>query len=169
MASILNVDQIGHSSSGNTALTVDSSGNVSASGRILTPARPAFRVHGSTAVWVNFVSNTKVSSLTTVDYNIGNHYSTTDYEFTAPVDGLYHFSGYFYVNNTSTISDFFISVDDASLTGHLYFAGQDASASDMTVTFAQTLQLTTNQTVSIKGNSGQFLENYSSFSGYLVG
>jgi len=167
--STLNVDQIGHSTSSTTALTIDSSGNVSASGRIVTPARPAFRVYGTSSSWVSFASNTKVSSLTTVDYNIGNHYSTTDYEFTAPVDGLYHFSGHFYVNNTATISDYFISVDDASLTGHLYFAGQDVSQSDMTVTFAETLQLTANQTVSIKGNTGQFLPIYCSFGGYLVG
>ncbi|OUW38721.1 MAG: hypothetical protein CBD35_03925 [Verrucomicrobia bacterium TMED175] len=158
----INVNTIANVS-GTSAITVDSSG------RILTPARPAFRVHGTQSVWANLVSNTKVSLLTTVDYNIGNHYSTTDYEFTAPVAGLYHFSGRFYVNNTATMSDYFISIDDASLTANLYFASQDSDQSDSSVTFAETLQLTANQTVSIKGNSGQYYPVYSSFSGYLIG
>tara|TARA_E500000081_G_scaffold117823_1_gene121493 strand:- start:5321 stop:5830 length:510 start_codon:yes stop_codon:yes gene_type:complete len=169
MASILNVDQIGHSTSGNTALTVDSSGNVSASGRVTTPARPAFRVTGVLNGWADLVSNTKVSLLTTVDYNIGSHYSTTNYEFIAPCDGLFHFSGRFYVNNTATISDYFISIDDSSLDGTLYFASQDNDQSDSSVTFAETFQLTANQTVSIKGNAGQYYPLYSSFSGFLVG
>ena len=159
----LGVGTIKEATGTTTAMTIDSTG------RILTPARPAFRVYGTSSSWTNFVSNTKVSSLTTVDYNIGSNYSTTDYEFTAPVAGLYHFSGRFYVNNTATISDYFISVDDGSLVGHLYFASQDNDQSDSSVTFAETLQLTANQTVSIKGNSGQFLPIYCSFSGYLIG
>ena len=169
MASILNVDQIGHSTSGTTALTIDSSGNVSASGRIVTPARPAFRVYGTSNAWATISSNVKLNLLTTVDYNIGSHYSTTDHEFTAPVDGLYHFSGRLYVNNAATISDFYISVDDAGFTANLYFASQDIDAADSSVTFAETLQLTANQTVSIKGNSGQYYPIYCSFNGYLVG
>lgn len=146
-----------------TAMTIDSGG------RILTPTRPAFRVYGTSSSWTNLVSNTKVSLLTTVDYNIGNHYSTTDYEFTTPCDGLFHFSGRLYVNNTATMSDFFLSVDDAAFTANLYFASQDNDQSDSSVTFAETLQLTAGKTVSIKGNAGQYLPIYSSFSGYLVG
>ena len=111
-----------------TAMTIDSTG------RILTPARPAFRVTGVLNGWTNFVSNTKVNLLTTVDYNIGNHYDTSTYEFIAPVAGLYHFSGRFYVNNTATISSYFISIDDASFTDTLYFASQDADQSDSSVT-----------------------------------
>ena len=158
----INVNTIANVS-GTTAITVDSSG------RVTTPARPAFRVTGVLNGWTSFSSNTKVNLLTTVDYNIGGHYSTTDYEFTAPVAGLYHFSGRFYVNNTATISSYFISIDDSSLTGTRYFASQDADQSDSSVTFAETFQLTANQTVSIKGNAGQYYPLYSSFSGFLVG
>jgi hypothetical protein len=136
---------------------------------ILTPARPAFRVTGLFNGWASFSSNVKVNNLTTVEYNIGSHYDTSSYEFTAPVAGLYHFSGRFYVNNTATISSYFISIDDSSLTGTRYFASQDADQSDSSVTFAETFLLTANQTVSIKGNSGQYYPLYSSFSGYLIG
>ena len=162
MASILNVDQI-NNAAGTSALTIDTSG------RVTTPARPAFRVYGTSAVWTAFSAAVKVNLLTTVDYNIGSHYNTTDYEFTAPVDGLYHFSGRFYVNNTATMSDFYLSVDDVGFVPNRYFAGGDADQSDMSVTFAETLQLNANQTVSIKGNTGQYYPNYSSFSGFLVG
>ncbi len=162
MASILNVDQI-NNAAGASAVVIDSSG------RVTMPARPAFRVYGTSAVWTTFSTNVKVNLLTTVDYNIGSHYSTTDHEFTAPCDGLFHFSGRLYVNNTATISDFYLSVADAGFVSNLYYASQDNDQSDSSVTFAETLQLTANQTVSIKGNSGQYYPKYSSFSGYLVG
>lgn len=163
MSSILKVSTLQDPTNSNTALSIDTSG------RVTTPARPAFRVYGTAAVWTTFSAAVKVNLLTTVDYNIGSHYNTTDHEFTAPCDGLFHFSGRFYVNNTATMSDFYISIDDAGFVPNRYFAGGDADQSDMSVTFAETLQLTANQTVSIKGNSGQYYPNYSSFSGYLVG
>tara|TARA_A200000113_G_scaffold223162_1_gene238168 strand:+ start:590 stop:1081 length:492 start_codon:yes stop_codon:yes gene_type:complete len=163
MTSILKVSEIQDPTNSNSALTIDTSG------RVTTPARPAFRVYGTAAVWTAFSAAVKVNVLTTVDYNIGNHYSTTDHEFTAPCDGLYHFSGRLYVNNTATLSDFYLSIDDAGFVANLYFASQDNDQSDSSVTFAETLQLTANQTVSIKGNSGQYYPRYSGFGGYLVG
>jgi len=163
MTSILKVSSIQDPTNSNTAMSIDTSG------RVTTPARPAFRVYGALTAWVSFSSNVKVDNLTTVDYNIGSHYSTSDHEFTVPIAGLYHFSGHIYVNNTATMSDFYLSVDDAAFTGHLYFASQDNDQSDSTVTFAETLQLTANQTVSIKGNSGQYYPAFSSFGGYLIG
>ena len=163
MTSTLKVSTLKDPTNSNTAISID------VSGRVTTPARPAFRVYGSSNAWTSFSSGVKVSLLTTVDYNIGSHYNTTDHEFTAPIAGLYHFSGRFYVNNTATMSEYYLSVDDAGLTGNLYFASQDNDQSDSSVTFAETLQLTANQTVSIKGNSGQYYPIYCSFSGYLVG
>jgi hypothetical protein len=163
MTSILKVSSIQDPTNSNTALSIDTSG------RVTTPARPAFRVYGTSAVWASLSAAVKINLLTTVDYNIGSHYSTTDHEFTAPCDGLFHFSGRLYVNNTATMSDFYLSVDDAGFVPNLYFASQDNDQSDSSVTFAVTLQLTANQTVSIKGNTGQYYPNLSSFSGFLVG
>ncbi len=163
MASILNVDQIGHSTSGTTALEIDSSG------RVTTPARPAFRVHGTSTTWTNFVSNTKLSLLTSVDYNIGNYYNTTDHEFVAPIDGLYHFFGRLYINNTTSTSDFFISIDDGSFDGSLYWHASESTSLDQSSTFSEVIQLTANQTVTIKGNFGAYFPAYSGFGGYLIG
>jgi len=162
MTSILKVNQI-QNTAGTTALEIDSSG------RILTPARPAFRVHGTSTTWTNFVSNTKLSLLTSVDYNIGNYYNTTNHEFVAPINGLYHFFGRLYVNNTTNFSDFFISIDDGSLDASLYWHSSEDATIDQSQTFSEVIQLTANQTVSIKGNSGAYFPNYSGFGGYLLG
>lgn len=161
MSKIL-VNEIGHTGD-TTALSIDSTG------RILTPARPAFRVHGTSTTWTNFVSNTKLSLLTSVDYNIGNYYNTTSHEFVAPINGLYHFFGRLYVNNTTNYSDFFISIDDGSLDTSLYWHSSEDAAIDQSQTFSEVIQLTANQTVAIKGNAGAYFPIYSGFGGYLVG
>ena len=143
--------------------------SIDSTGRILTPARPAFRVHGTSTTWTNFVSNTKLSLLTSVDYNIGNYYNTTNHEFVAPINGLYHFFGRLYVNNTTNYSDFFISIDDGSLDNSLYWHSSEDAAIDQSQTFSEVIQLTANQTVAIKGNFGAYFPNYSGFGGYLLG
>lgn len=90
MASIINVDQIGHSTSGNNALTIDSSGNVSASGSILTPARPAF-----SGTHVNSAGNTGLTGdiiMNTQDFDIGGNYNSSTGVYTVPVTGIYRYS-----------------------------------------------------------------------------
>ena len=80
-ATNLQVDNIKHSG-GTTAQTIDSTG------RILTPARPAFSVKRVTG------SGTALSghiTFDTVTFNIGSHYDGTN-KFKAPVAGIYSFS-----------------------------------------------------------------------------
>lgn len=89
MASTLNVDQIGHSTSGTTAITIDSTG------RILTPARPAFsgkHFHASTNSGV-----TGTVIMNTEDFDIGGNYDNSTGIYTVPVTGIYRysFSGFF--------------------------------------------------------------------------
>lgn len=75
MASILNVDQIGHSTSATTALTIDSSGNVSVSGKLSTPARPIFSVRGnggSTSLTAADANFDYITTWTTTDINVGS-------------------------------------------------------------------------------------------------
>lgn len=102
MASELGVQTIQHPN-GTDALTIDSSG------RILTPARPAFSVRLATA------TNTSQDFTTlgdcpfdTIDFNIGNcvAISSNVATFTAPVTGIYHFH-------------FTLSVDSAEGSGHV--------------------------------------------------
>lgn len=83
MTSILGTQSIQHPN-GTTAATID------ASGRILTPARPAFRVEKR-------ASNQSLSDSTSVKitfehevFDIGGNFASD--KFTAPIAGIYHFN-----------------------------------------------------------------------------
>ena len=67
----------------NNAMTIDSVG------RILTPARPAFRarIAGST----DHHGDTGTLVFETEDFDIGGNYNTSTGIFTAPIAGIYHF------------------------------------------------------------------------------
>ena len=85
MASILNVDQIGHSSSGTTALTIDSSG------RILTPTRPSFLLRlSATQNKTSMTTGWHKFDFTTTSFDVGNNVANS--VFTAPLSGLYQFN-----------------------------------------------------------------------------
>ena len=83
MASILKYNKAQHTN-GTDALTIDSVG------RILTPNRPAFGV--STSTTQNISTSWSKVTWSTVDWNVGNHWSTTNNNWTAPIDGIYHFN-----------------------------------------------------------------------------
>lgn len=82
MAGIINTDQIGHSTSGTAALTIDSSG------RILTPARPSFKVRRTDSASTGVTGQVNFNA---VDSNVGSHYDTSSYHFLVPITGLYSF------------------------------------------------------------------------------
>ena len=88
MASEIGVQKIQHTN-GTTAITIDSSGNVTAGGNIITPARPAFSVK---RVDTAATGSTGQVQFNTVDTNINSCWDTTNYRFEAPVNGVYHFS-----------------------------------------------------------------------------
>lgn len=84
MSKIL-VNTIGHTGD-TTAMTIDSSG------RILTPARPAFRAF-STGSWTIAHNTMTIFPANSAVFNIGGAYSTSTYKFTAPIAGVYYFYG----------------------------------------------------------------------------
>lgn len=83
MASILNVDQIGHSTSGTTALTIDSSGNVTTGGRI----------DAGTSVYAQGSHSTTETGTITFNTNQvtsgGCSFEDSNTAMQVPVDGLY--------------------------------------------------------------------------------
>lgn len=58
------------------------------SGSVTMPNRPAFRVTGTAST--DRTNTTLSSSMMSIDYNQGNHFSTTNGKFTAPIAGLYN-------------------------------------------------------------------------------
>jgi len=84
MSKIL-VNTIGHTGD-TTAMTIDSTG------RILTPARPAFRAVSSGS-WTIATSTQTIFPANSAEFNIGSGYDTGTYKFTAPVAGVYYFAG----------------------------------------------------------------------------
>ena len=97
MSSILKVSEIQDPTNGNTALSIDSSGNVDLSGRLTTPGRPFFYARPSTAL---DDSTTNPIPYGNAIKNIGGHYDASTSKFTCPVDGVYFFAGQVYKENT---------------------------------------------------------------------
>ena len=133
MTSILKVDNI-QNSSGTSAMSIDSSGNVTASGHIKSEL-PHFVVQairpsgGKQAV-------TGVIDFNNAEINSGNHYDITNNYFQAPVTGLYCFMLNGFACNSSgnptsgTITVGFETSSDASTwtTARKYYAYTNASA-----------------------------------------
>jgi len=87
MGSILNVDQIGHSTSGTTGLEIDSSGQV------LLSAIPFMKMEVNGSTTVTGASGGAITPFDNVLSSRGITLNTSTYMFQVPITGLYHFSG----------------------------------------------------------------------------
>lgn len=162
------------SANGTSALTIDSSG------RVLTPARPAFRaflssntgnVDYTSAAASDFVFNSE-------SYDIGGNYNTSNGKFTAPIAGIYHFNANMYgtgFGSGVTWASVYIFVNGVQTTRTINDPEGGAYAFPQ---ITDNLQLTAGQEVTIRlGVSGDSTVNVSgsgdgsitNFSGFLIG
>lgn len=81
--STLKVGTIQDHANSNTAMSIDSTG------RVLTPARPAFRARLAGSTQATGTQGTIVFE--TEDFDIGGNYNVSNGRFTAPIAGIYHF------------------------------------------------------------------------------
>jgi len=166
MSSILGVETLQHTD-GTTAATIDSSGNITASGNVITPARPAFQVGFTTSVWVQPSAATEIA-FDDVYFNIGSNYSTSTGRFTAPVDGVYYFGGKMYLMNGSATSSFYIKKNGVTDNRRIYIQSENTAA-DNTATISEMFDLTAGDYVSVSWAAGQYYTRHSTFNGYLIG
>jgi len=173
MASELGVQTIQHTN-GTDAMTIDSGG------RILTPARPAFRARNdpSTATSV-----TGIIVFNVEDFDIGGNYDTSNGRFTAPVAGIYYFCFDALVTNAtnnvaladgnSTRVSFFKNGSEFVGSQRAYYRTDGASQYN-TIYRTDLIQLAVNDYIQVNV-SGQYIYrdltgNYDPvFQGHLVG
>jgi len=166
----LNVPTIKDSSGTNTAMTIDSSG------RILTPARPAFKATRASASNQTTADAYVVYPWDTAPINIGGHYNTSTYAFTTPVAGLYQFSyilrlddaqgGSFAIANLSfdgsTASDDAYNVaHSTAMQGYYSFSGS--------ALFSLSAGVEVKNVVYVNGDTSWQAKGHGNFSGFLVG
>ena len=174
MASTLKVNTIQHTG-GTTGLTIDSTG------RILTPARPAFRAFlSSNTPNSNFTASPPSSDFVfdSESYDIGGNYNTSNGKFTAPISGLYHINAnmygsgfgsgvawasvYIFVNGTQVSR----TIEDPE--GGAYAFPQITDNLQLTAGQEVTIRLgvSGDTTVIVSGSSDGSITN---FSGFLIG
>jgi len=151
-----------------TRMTIDSSG------RVTTPNQPSFGAYQLTGNYTTGSGYHKMI-LDGVRWNEGSHYSTTNSKFTAPIDGVYHFSAH--VNRYSVNDDYYFSilfqVNNAIHTMGSRFHSRGAT--DLVASMSQTIKLTANDYVEVYSYSNDTSSGFSNgaiwntFSGFLIG
>ena len=169
MASILNVNKIRAAGSTTDGLTIDSSG------RVFTPARPAWSAYRTGGAAAQTTQNAYVTCpWNATSINDGN-FNTSTYAYTTPVAGLYHIN-------------YNMRIDDANsglyIIANIAFDGTSAANSEAYViesnegqyhsmTFSGIFELSASVAITnqmfVAGDTSWDFEAYGQFSGYLVG
>ena len=173
MASELHVDAIKHSG-GTSAMTIDSTG------RILTPARPAFRARIGSSTGGHGTNGTLVFE--TEDFDIGGNYDHTNGRFTAPVAGVYWFcfdaltatntSGAENTNTDLVYVEFQKNGSAFGTRSFMYFTG--LTLFQQTINRADIFSLSANDYITVHMGSEHAYSDQSGiydpvFQGYLIG
>jgi len=160
--STLRVDEIKDSTGASTGFTIDDSG------RVLTPARPAFMARRTSN------QSNGIVVFDTVMLNQGSHYDNSNGKFTAPIAGLYNFSFNVLSDNDGT---------DGYWTNSLYINGSDyckvqnrteddndfgGSLSVIASLSASDYVQVNNAAINVYGTSSS-TQNFTWFCGYLIG
>ena len=75
---------------------------ITPAGIVTTPSQPGFRVYRNTAQTLS-ADSAVVVQLDTKLYDIGNNFNTSTHRFTAPVTGMYMFTGHILFDTSATL------------------------------------------------------------------
>ena len=145
---------------------------ISADGYVTKPSMPSFFVHGSPNVGQNTGYSNIAYSFVNVKHNTGSHYANNTGRFTAPVAGVYYFTGGLWCNTSDNNSGSYLLVfkkngSEAGVGCNHRFAGNQLNASMIISLSANdiiTLGFADGSGGSIQGSTPR---NY--FCGYLIG
>ena len=171
--STIKVNEVQHTG-GTTAQTIDSTG------RILTPARPAFSVFYDSS-GTEGVGNNNTVVFTGVHSNNGSHYNTSTGIFTAVVSGFYQFNlvafgcnssgGAVSAGSSSSVA-LYDNTNSADLARSYHYTQTGSFHPNLSFSSAHYLSASTE--VKILPGSGAYLysdvsDKYCKFSGFLIG
>jgi hypothetical protein len=154
---------------GGTGATATTRLKIDSSGRVTTPNQPMFSAHGG-AEQTGDVR--EVLQFTSATSNVGNHFSTSTYTFTAPVSGHYHFS--FSVMTYAAENSRCSFAKNGSLIADQFYTEADGYPEYPRNIGSIIVQLSTNDTLRVDRNvqnsgSERCHSNYRFFTGYLLG
>ena len=138
-------------------------------GRVTMPKQPAFYAHRNGGDWTTAV-NQRIA-FTSTKHNVGNGYSTSTYQFTAPVSGRYFFGGQMWAKNNGGMSRWHFEING---THHGQF-GSHAAPQDSRIGGSGVFNLSANDYVTMVTDQTGLTahaggtNSHSYFYGYLIG
>lgn len=135
-------------------------------GRVTMPYQPAFNAFRTDGGQTAAAGST--FAFNAVGLNTGSHYSTSTYRFTAPVNGVYHFSAGVYRNSSGERWGF--AKNGTYFRSNIPFVAQ--TVGERASSLSMTEYLTAGDYVTVREWSGQsyaWWGSHSWFSGYLIG
>ena len=161
MASIIGVETLQHTN-GTTAATIDSSG------RILTPARPAFAARTNATT-----GSTSTVKFGTEIFDHGGNYDTTNYRFTAPIAGLYFFEVHVLTERSTDTYEVSIDLEkNGTIFERLYAHKGNTGNYHLEVRGSTLIELAVNDYVDVYNGSSRSIitsDKHCIFNGYLIG
>lgn len=169
MASIIGVQELQHTN-GTSAATIDSTG------RILTPARPAFRAVLSTATAGQDYTTRQVMPVDTEKFDIGNNFDLSTKEFVAPIAGIYQFNGVMAFGgaaSSGSVALYLYKNDAIETDTNTQISSDDPNGGgQVSLSYSGCLQLAANDRIEFRfvvNNDNAANINAAEFSGFLVG
>ena len=152
---------------------------VSSSNAVTMPYQTAFFASGTSATYHSIASlggaGTYIPYSNAIT-NIGNQYNSSNFRFSAPVAGMYHFSYAIYTRTGTATEDIYsrFRVNNSSNKGYTYWYNTTGTEIHHTLTDSINIYLNAGDdmgvTISGSGNADVYLgPGESRFSGFLIG